>query len=339
MRDVTLYLDETGQFVQPARAPTAIGLRLVGGLLLPGDPATLDATLGPRVRRAFSPWRGSLHATELRNPFVLACHALSLPPEQVPSRLRAGLDQVRRAPPHRRVAAFRAAAAGALSSWLDDQVDRIFRRVAALVSPASPSGEHPLLLAAVEHDTSPSGTRYPAMLAEVIRVALWALRAGPADDPVTLHVVAEARSDLRAPPDLSALGSEPSPRRRPVVFASTTPVILAGDVECPGLVLADVLLYHLREQGRAPSTPLSPAAAERFDRACFQDLLASDLGLDLPPPLVTGGPPVEILRAVAAGTLDRDTARARLRPETLDALDGTVRASWESAARLLEGWP
>lgn len=338
MRDVTLYLDETGQFVQPAGQPSAIGLRLVGGLLLAGDPATLDAALGPRVRAAFAPWRGSLHSTELRNPFLLACHALSLPREQVSPRLHSALDHLRRAPPQRRIAAFHAAAGGALASWLDEQVERIFQRVAALIAAFAPTAHDPFVLAAVEHDTSPATTRYPAMLDEAVRLALRALRSGPVDDPVTLHVVAEERSDLRTPPDLAALAAEPSPGRRPVHMATPAPVIVPGSAECPGLVLADVLLYHLREHGRSPSAPVLPPDAERFSRTGFQELLAADLGVSLPLPLLAGGPPSTVLRDVATGAIDPERALALLHPDALDARDGTVRASWESAAHLLRRW-
>lgn len=346
MRDITLYLDETGDFVHPGTQSDATGLRLVGGLLLPGTPEGLDRTLRPRVWRAFGAWRGAWHATEVRNPYKLAKHLLDLDLSEIPPALHPAVERLAAAPRAQLATLLKDRANLALYSWVQSQSDQIFRRVAALVPQLSPIA----VVAAVEHDTFPASTRYPDMLSAALQYALWALRDGPDSDAIRLHVRIEERSDLRTLPALDVMENRFHAARqraiargaaagRPVTFAHRHPQVVRGADECPGLVLADVLLYHLREVGRVPSDALRVRDVELFSREGFRELLASDLGIDLPAPLIAStGVPRETLLDVEAGTLGSREAALRLAPPTIPLSDGLVRASWQTAADLLASW-
>ncbi len=336
MRHLTLYVDETGQFASASTQTGAAGLLLVGGLLLPGTPDELDATLGPRVSEAFAPWRGPLRAATMRDLFAFASYALRQPPAGLPAHQRSLLDQLAATPPGGRAVAFRALSDGPLSAWLHAEADGVLGRLAALLAALVPAAVDPPVVAVAEHGTAPTAAGHAAMFDDLIRLTLWALHASPSRDPVTLHVVVDEHAHLRPLPNLAALAAEPVAPRRTIRSAAPAPRVVPEAAKRPGLVLVDLLLHHLRGEGVSSAHALRPADAEALTRDAFAELLATDLGLRGAAPLVLGGPPLAHLRAYLAGERSRDATLAVLSPPHLTPSDGTVRACWETAAHLAE---
>jgi hypothetical protein len=308
----TLYLDESGVFVSPERDT---GIRVVAGVLLPGDEPDHDRRVVEHMTVALPWWRGSWHLCELTSYGVAAMAAAGDVPDLDPDAaavLRAGsrngFARVRRDHPR-------------LWYWLAGEAKRLRRGVRHATAELVVRRGGALVIA-IEHDVRPRESAYPAMTAAAIEGAAAYLAGHSAGASIVPVVEAGGPGHDKLPglrPGLRAAATIAARRtaRPPEVALPPTPRAKGRRA----VFLADVVSYV--SGPRAGGNEPLPHTGE-WTLASMRARLRQELGQDVP--------------LVVTDSLDADDALRRLlegRP--LDARPaGTVPACREWARELLE---
>lgn len=243
-RHFTLYLDESGLFVRPSDPEQGLGLRVVGGCVLPGSPDEHHAAVADALDAALDWWTGERHALHLRNHVKVAfgLRAAARAGRGLPGPLT---EQGRAlaALPASRVPARAQGIAGLLRDAGDRLLTRALRVLAA---------HHAAVVLCVEDDQRPAAPRYPAMGAAAFTRALWTASSNAEGDVRLDVVVAQGGAGGTAwTGDLSSIAARVGRRLGRAVELGCVEVADALDAaRRPALFLADAITHVCGPRGQ-----------------------------------------------------------------------------------------
>lgn len=323
----TLYLDDSGQFSRSTAGVT--GLRLVGGLLLPGSEEEHTRVLQPAIDNALEWFPAPVHAVEVASVGRVASalrssksHVLSPELQWLRAKLRRlpfpSMWDLRAVDPE----AFEAARR---------ESKRLLAAIRNVVAQALSSKAGTIVLCA-EHDLTPSEPRFDPMLIAACEGAL-ELCAHHRKDDTTLDVVFES----------GGAGHDSSNTARTLSVGDRTNARLAPGAprQAPksagigGLGLADIVVHALGPGGRQ-NVAWQPRLCSNWSIEHVRRAARVAFGVrDVPVVVVDALRGADLRRSVRAGTVPREDALEQLRLHHNKLPRGVLLASMQWAARHL----
>lgn len=268
MSSMTLFVDESGRFEPPKPGRSAhwpCGRRLVGGVVLAGDPGEAEASAREMLEDALAAidlawWRGEVSGKWFRHAPTLAEQLLAQP--DVPAAYHQLATETRKGVDRSRSRLFELG-----NGWLQSLRRQLGRRLGANGARVLLAAEHGL---PGERDL-PASVPFPRMLSALLgQSAVWAARDW--ESPTLSSVVAD-RGGLH--PEQLALG----PWARALGVPSLPPPQVARASERAGLQIAD-LIVHALGPGQGQDLHLTDDDAAKRTRARVERELASSFGVE-----------------------------------------------------------
>jgi len=322
----TLYVDESGQFATSSTGIT--GLRVVGGVLLPGSCEEHNLHFGPAIAKALS-WFPAAHAVEIASPTRVAFALRKATPESLPMQLRHVRAQLRMLAPQQ--AGNLRAEDPALFEAACAESTRLLDALRAVAAEAFASDGASVVLCA-EHDLEPSISRFDPMLRTAVDAALQHCAATFTSES-TLDVVYEAGAPAQDPSQLPSSRVVVGPKGRACLHGS--PRTAAKTDGLAGLALADVLVHALGPRSRQ-NHPCSRRDCQAWTLRALRAQIRREFGR--PPAalvVVDALRGADILRSVEKGTTPVADARAQLGSHQQKLPRGVLSASLQFALATL----
>lgn len=329
MKPFTLYIDESGQF--KAKEDGDVGLRLVVGLLVAGDEQTQLEWLADPMTAALGWWPLPCHASDIANSYRLGFALKQAKIGSVPRFLRPLHSAVRKTPHY----CWRTEKCDGktIQRALELESKRLLRGLRGVLDSFLNHHSPATVIMAMEHDTRPRTSRYPAMRDAMIAAALLSLvNHGPA----ALRVVAESGAlggeQLPDPKDLSRPLSQAIERGLLSGFLPNTEAehFYRSVGKGHDVVALSDLLAHQHGPGARQSLPLRSNQAMSTSLRHFTRLIPTDHVL------ITDGLHVgPLIRRVLEGSVTSARATEELRAYQRSLPEGTLRAAVDSGLEVL----